>query len=72
MTEQFGGQLIRLHPRDDMLYVSQGRTVLATARDGLIADGPEHGLFVYQTRMLSRYRYLIDGTPPAAEHPIRG
>lgn len=44
-----------------MLCVSQGRTVLITERDGSITDGAEHGLFVHQTRLLSRYRYLIDG-----------
>ena len=48
--------LVRLRPRADTLYVSQGRTVLATERDGFIADGAEHGLFVYETRLLSRYR----------------
>ncbi|HET9533299.1 MAG TPA: glycogen debranching N-terminal domain-containing protein, partial [Blastocatellia bacterium] len=57
-------QLIRLRPRDDTLYVSQSRTVLATDRDGFIDDGKEHGLLVHQTRLLSRYRYLIDGNPP--------
>jgi glycogen debranching enzyme len=64
MTEQQRAQLIRLHPRDDTRYLSQGRTVLATEPNGFISDGPEHGLFVYQTRLLSRYRYLIDGQPP--------
>jgi glycogen debranching enzyme len=56
--------LIRLRPRDDTVYVSQDRTVLATERDGFIYDGAEHGLFVHETRLLSRYRYLIDGQPP--------
>jgi glycogen debranching enzyme len=64
MIEQLRGQLIRLRPRDDTLYVSQGRTVLATDRDGFVNDGAERGLFVYETRLLSRYRYLIDGQPP--------
>ena len=53
--------LVRLRPRDDTRYVSQGRTVLATGRDGLVSGGAEHGLFAYQTRLLSRYRYLVDG-----------
>jgi glycogen debranching enzyme len=57
--------LVRLKPRDDTLYVSQSRTVLATERDGFLSDGAEHGLFVHRTRLLSRYRYLIDG-----EHPL--
>jgi len=64
MTGQQRGQLIRLHPRNDTRYLSQGRTVLATEPDGFITDGAERGLFVYQTRLLSRYRYLIDGQPP--------
>jgi glycogen debranching enzyme len=44
--------------------VSQGRTVLATERDGFFDGGPNRGLFVHQTRLVSRYRYLIDGRPP--------
>ena len=59
--------LVRLRPRVETIYVSQGRTVLATARDGTVgADGAGHGLFAYQTRLLSRYRYLLDGKPPGA------
>src|SRR5918911_1475047 len=56
--------LVRLRPRGDTLYASQGRTVLATDRDGFIRGGADHGLFVRQTRLLSLYRYLIDGKPP--------
>ncbi len=33
-------------------------------RDGFIHDGSDHGLFVHQTRLLSRYRYLINGQSP--------
>src|SRR5436305_5076918 len=56
--------LVRLRPRADTLYVSQSRTVLATDRDGFVSDGADHGLFVHQTRLLSRYRYLINDKPP--------
>ena len=56
--------LVRLRPRADTLYASQSRTVLATDRDGFIRDGADHGLFVRQTRLLSLYRYLINGEPP--------
>jgi glycogen debranching enzyme len=56
--------LVRLRPRADTLYASQGRTVLATGRDGFVRGGADHGLFVRQTRMLSLYRYLIDGESP--------
>jgi glycogen debranching enzyme len=55
--------LIRLRPRAETIYVSKGRTVLATARDGFLGDGPEQGLFVHETRLLSCYRCLIDGKP---------
>jgi len=53
--------LIQLRPRPNTLYVSQGRVVFATQLDGMLEPEPEHGLLVYKTRMLSRYRYLIDG-----------
>src|SRR5215216_4291923 len=55
--------LIQLRPRQDTLYVSQGRVVFATQRDGMLEPDAEHGLLVYKTRMLSRYRYLINGNP---------
>lgn len=63
MTEQRRHFLVRLRPRGETLYVSQSRTVLATRRDGFIIGGPDHGLFTHQTRLLSHYRYLIDGQP---------
>src|SRR5512146_1431868 len=56
--------LVRLRPRDGTTYVSQSRTVMATGRDGFITDNREQGLWIYQTRMLSRYRWLIEGRPP--------
>ena len=56
--------LVQLRPRDDIIYVSQNRTVLATELNGFITEGPERGLFFHQTRLLSRYRYLIDDKPP--------
>ncbi|HKY04541.1 MAG TPA: glycogen debranching N-terminal domain-containing protein [Blastocatellia bacterium] len=58
--------LVRLRPRSDTLYTSRSRTVLATERSGFILSGPEHGLFVHQTRLLSKYVYLIDGQQPVA------
>ncbi|HYH86779.1 MAG TPA: glycogen debranching N-terminal domain-containing protein [Pyrinomonadaceae bacterium] len=56
--------LVRLRPQDGTLYASQSRTVLATDRDGFVRGGAAHGLLVHQTRLLSLYRYLIDGKPP--------
>ncbi|PYS41950.1 MAG: amylo-alpha-1,6-glucosidase [Acidobacteria bacterium] len=56
--------LIRLRPRSDSFYLSKNRTVLATDLHGMVGSFAESGLFVYQTRMLSSYRYFIDGQPP--------
>lgn len=53
--------LVRLRPRTDALYVSRNFVSLATDRDGFIHDGKEHGLFVHETRMLSRYRWTVGG-----------
>src|SRR5687767_919844 len=56
--------LVRIRVRDDAVYVGHGGTVLATDRDGFLHDGIEHGLFVDQTRLISRYRCLVDGESP--------
>lgn len=53
--------MIRLNPLPDINYVSQNFTVLITGLDGFITDKRKHGLFVYQTRVLSHYRYTING-----------
>lgn len=46
-----------------MSYCSQGRTIFAAGLDGMIGGGKQ-GLFAYQTRLLSRYRYLINDKTP--------
>jgi len=51
--------LVRLRVRPDTTYVSSGRTVLATDLDGFLRGGADHGLFVHETRLLSRYRWKI-------------
>ena len=56
--------LVRLRPRQGTNYVSSGRTVLATGEDGVVRDAPDQGLLVYETRLLSRWRYLVDGKEP--------
>jgi glycogen debranching enzyme len=56
--------LVRIRPRPETLYLSRGRTVMATARDGCIAPGSMHGLFVHETRLISTLRYFIDGQAP--------
>ena len=56
--------LVRLRPRHNLIYVSQSQTVLGTELDGFVNGGPDRGLFFHQTRLLSRYRYLINGESP--------
>lgn len=58
------GELVRLRPWEDLVVVSHGRIVLGTDRDGFFDGGPNRGLFVHQTRLLSRHRFLIDGQAP--------
>src|SRR5207247_844416 len=62
--DEYAAGLTRLRPRGHLHYVSQGRTVLTTEADGFISGDGEAGLFVHETRLLSRYRYLIDGRLP--------
>jgi hypothetical protein len=64
VTERRDDSLVRIRPRPDVRVVSQGRTVLITDPDGFFDGGAERGLFVHQTRMLSRYRWLIEGERP--------
>jgi glycogen debranching enzyme len=56
--------LVRLHVRDDACHVSYADTVLVTGKDGFIEGGPDEGLFVRQTRLLSRYRLRLGGYSP--------
>jgi len=56
--------LAKISPRSKTIYCSQGRAVLATNLDGLIGGFPRHGLFVGETRLLSHYRYFVDGKAP--------
>ncbi|MFN2432739.1 MAG: glycogen debranching N-terminal domain-containing protein [Gemmatimonadota bacterium] len=58
--------LIQLAPHRHTIHVSQGRTVLATALDGFVHPGTEHGLFVHETRLLSCWRWRVDGRQPEA------
>jgi glycogen debranching enzyme len=59
-------QLALLEPHEHIRVVSRGRSVLATQPNGFLEPGPGYGLFVHQTRMLSLYRYKINGRAPEA------
>lgn len=58
-------ELTRVRPRPFTTHISRGRGVIATTLDGLIDDSPDHGLFVHETRLLSRLRYFINGKEPS-------
>jgi glycogen debranching enzyme len=66
-TPGMDASLVRLSVRPDTIYVSSGRTVLATDLDGFLNAGPDHGLFVHETRLISRYRWSIEGR---TLHPV--
>ena len=53
--------MAHLRVRSDTLRVSRGRSVLVTDLDGFIDPSQKQGLFVHQTRMLSRYRCYLNG-----------
>ena len=57
--------LARIRARADTLYLSHGRTVLSTGRDGMVAPGSPHGLVVYETRLVSVLRYYVNDALPA-------
>src|SRR4051794_32033321 len=63
MERPYNSHLIRLHPRQGTIYIHRSRTLLATGIDGFIESRPDMGLFVDETRLLSRYRYSINGQP---------
>lgn len=44
--------------------MSRGRTAFVTGPDGTILDDANQGLFVYQTRVLGKYRWRINGKEP--------
>ena len=64
ITQSHRPGLAKIDPRPRTIYCSQGRVVLATNLDGFISGNALHGLFVGETRMLSRYRHLVEGKPP--------
>ena len=52
-----------LRPRADTTYVGQGTALLATDLHG-VPRRSHHGLWVDETRMLSRYEWRVEGAAP--------
>jgi glycogen debranching enzyme len=57
-------RLVRIRARPQSVYISRNRSVFATGRDGFITGDADHGFFVHQTRLLSRYGYRINDAAP--------
>ncbi|HJU11223.1 MAG TPA: glycogen debranching N-terminal domain-containing protein [Candidatus Binataceae bacterium] len=55
--------LIKLRPHSDSLFVSRGRSILVTGLDGFVRPDSKQGLFIHETRMLSRHGYYINNEP---------
>ena len=64
MNEYPESSTAKITPRPQIRYCSQGRAVLATDLEGLINDSPRQGFFYGETRLLSLYRYLVEGRRP--------
>jgi glycogen debranching enzyme len=57
--------LVEIRPRSRTGIIARNRTCLVGSDEGFITPD-RGGLYVHQTRILSRYRYLLDGEPPHA------
>ena len=56
--------LIELQPRSDACYISRSRTILITDREGWVGSYSDQGLWIYQSRVLSRLLWTIHGKQP--------
>jgi len=58
------GGLVCLRPHGELDCISHGRHVLLTGADGFVAPTGRLGLWSWETRVVSSYRWLIDGQAP--------
>jgi glycogen debranching enzyme len=64
-STQEGNKLIRIRPRANTVQVSRGRTVLVSDEKGEVnPDRAIEGLYIYRTRVLGRYNWLMNGKKP--------
>lgn len=63
--ENTRGNLIEIRPRANTTQVSRGRTCLTSSMEGIVREERSgEGLYIYDTRTLSRYRWLMNGKEP--------
>jgi glycogen debranching enzyme len=68
MPDQPGSEfsLVGLRPRPTTVQTSRGRTAFTTTIEGEVRpQRPVEGLYIYDTRVLSCYRWLMNGKTPA-------
>lgn len=59
------GDLVSIRPRNANTHISRGRTVFVSDAHGEVhRDNANEGLYVYDTRVLSRYSWKMNGTRP--------
>jgi glycogen debranching enzyme len=56
-------RLIQIRPRRDQYYIAHSRSVLITDSNGLVQPETYQGLYVYETRSISKIRYLVNSKP---------
>ena len=64
MSNSITSSLVELQLRAGEFQVTRGRTAFGTGATGTVVNDPNHGLFVYQTRLLGKYRWLMNGKEP--------
>lgn len=64
MTIGPANTLVELRLRGGEVQLSRGRTAFVAGPTGAVVDDPNHGLLVYQTRVLRKYRWLMNGREP--------
>lgn len=58
--------LTRIRARPDLIQISHGRSVFITDAEGCVGNSAGQGLYVDETRLISRWGYLINGVAPIA------
>ncbi len=56
--------LIELQPRPDSEYISHSRTILITDREGWVTGHSDQGLWIHQSRAISRLLWKLNGKQP--------
>ncbi|HEX3104439.1 MAG TPA: glycogen debranching N-terminal domain-containing protein [Terriglobales bacterium] len=64
MTTAAAESFVELRLRSGDIQLSSGRTAFISGPTGQVTRDPRHGLFVYQTRLLGKYHWVMNGKEP--------